>query len=551
MTLSVVLYLLPSEKRKLEQEFNLRLLDWGQSDITSHVPMPVRSTEITNTDELENLPVPAAVDAAVTGASHRPSFTNIWDEEIPFRTPAAIPMYVPPKETNTELTDTDELEVMPVPAAVKPQEDFHNEEIPVPVYQVNAKPRGGCNSTTGDDKEIPILTPTDAGPRRVPSGPSVTNVPEEEIPFWSPIVHRKTWPMDDTDEESEDNAGIISKQDDSEPRPVERNTRDIVRHPLKNLTQEGMTKIWFTDCPGTTTGKKCVVRSTQARRFSHNPTPDESALSKSILDALTQELKITTALSKKKIAPKLYQGQILENTHQLVMVSERYDMNFQEYIAKYIHEDDASKKLFWYPAARTIVKVIIHLATCGIFHADLKPANIVVKDQGDIRLIDFDIRSLSTHRKDEPLLRDLGGNKNQLSALYAASMTQLLSLHFSVMYGETKKKTIKKLHDLFRTTLRFFNNIYIPPEDSMTLDFRFYDVLYRHLKHYKLIKDPLQQRWTLLSKKTYVRIFFRMLSADPYGVKRNPDPHSRPYYKKKEIVAAWIQEASLPPPLDL
>ena len=277
----------------------------------------------------------------------------------------------------------------------------------------------------------------------------------------------------------------------SPPRRVDpRTTRSQARAKAKPVAYPSPSVTWQGNrhqpmaCPGPP-GRPCLLRVSPP----HALVADEPKLAR----RYQEELLYTSALGDENIAPKLYQGEVLEATMQLAMVLERFDEDLDQYLSR--NQDDTKAGRL---VGEQIVELVRHIANFKLFHADLKPKNIVVSSSQQhlsLRLIDFDPKYMSKASKDEALVRAHG--PEQTAALYAVSMIALLHLHLSHQFLNRSgvlselpaayKSLLVVLRGALETSeLPLHAALHVHEPEIQALDCKFYRILARQLHHYHL-----------------------------------------------------------------
>ena len=176
--------------------------------------------------------------------------------------------------------------------------------------------------------------------------------------------------------------------------------------------------------PLSTTGRRIkrgafnVVTRARVGKHScvHRESKDE-APEESFEQRAEDELRLTSLMDLLDVAPVLYTWKI--SGKKLAMLQQRYDSSLDDWLSS-----DESRGLEEVCASKILV-MIARTADAGRAHLDLKPKNIVVSRDGDVRFIDWDPRYTPA------FTAELAGafGFEALRVFFGVCMAQLLRLH--------------------------------------------------------------------------------------------------------------------------
>jgi hypothetical protein len=217
---------------------------------------------------------------------------------------------------------------------------------------------------------------------------------------------------DDDDSSSSSSSSVVARKKDKNDK--------------KKPRRSGGNEILYVRCPRQETTKKenCVLRISPA--------------SASQAENYALELRLTHLASRKKIAPRLLQGEVLlKPKPALVLLMERYAGDAHDAVLfptakKVVAVSDATARALADQVARHVEEV----AKLGFFLGDIKPRNVVVRlatgaeqpqqpQKPKAKLIDFEARFMSHWQEDQAVSTEAG----KLAVIYAVGMLGLLRLH--------------------------------------------------------------------------------------------------------------------------
>ena len=247
---------------------------------------------------------------------------------------------------------------------------------------------------------------------------------------------------------------------------------------------------------------------------------------------MSEELVLTFQCSKLKIAPVLWQGEVLyaRGFHQLAMVQEIFGEDLADFLSRQAQEGrggvvDA--------IAGKIEHLVLAMADRGLFHADIKPKNIVVHVSSTtrevhVRLIDFEPKFMSAHWKDVGSLET--PTRAHLTALYGVSMFALLYMHFNSAYRSLKSSDRRtasayaRLRDCMFESMRKYR-LDLPTHLEVDKS-KYAKIVVRHLQHYKLLTDRKRQ--------TVMNSFLSFL-RETIEVPRQTTPNNPPTFNQSAV----------------
>ena len=276
----------------------------------------------------------------------------------------------------------------------------------------------------------------------------------------------------------------------------------------------------------------------------------------------SEELSYTHALGAKQIAPKLYQGEILDETLQLAMVLQDFGEDLGRFLSNNKNDGAAGARV-----GELVVELIRHTASFGLFHADIKQGNIVVDGSDEeggpfVRLIDFDPRYMSKIEKDGALEARWG--REGVAALYAVCMTGLLFLHLKTKFllrdgqlGDVYPSYDGMMGVLQRALrdsalkLRLMIHVYEP--EIQARDCKFFRILARQLHHYHLTdvyqwSRRVQERELTVPTGEKLLRYFEAILIGKLLVKESGDG-TPPVFHGREVVCSVLDVSSPPPRL--